>query len=162
MVTFAGRKGEEIVGSEEIELLLKDYEPVLDIKESNFPNLLLINLTMDPKLAVKIIANANLPNISKIIPIEAVVKTNINSIVNKVVNLCRKKVKANDTFSVRCDLRGSEINKDEVVEKVEEALTDELNLIPDKNGKWVIQIEIVGKITGISVLKPDEFFKAKS
>lgn len=91
MVTFAGRKGEEIVGSEEIELLLKDYEPVLDIKESNFPNLLLINLTMDPKLAVKIIANANLPNISKIIPIEAVVKTNINSIVNKVVNLCRKK-----------------------------------------------------------------------
>jgi len=38
--------GEEVVATEEIEFALQDYEKVVNIKESNFPNVILIELTM--------------------------------------------------------------------------------------------------------------------
>ncbi|HEX7467376.1 MAG TPA: hypothetical protein VF324_02155 [Methanobacterium sp.] len=47
MITLQGQKdenaGEELVGTEEIQLALQNYERVLNIKESDFPNVILID-----------------------------------------------------------------------------------------------------------------------
>ncbi len=166
LVTLQGHKdtraGEELVGIEEIELALSSYEPVLYIKESQFPNVILVELTMDPEEAVTILNEAPTTVISKVVPVDVVVKTRMSIILEKVLVIAREKMNSEDSFVVRCDLRGREYieSKEELIEAVSNELLNNLDvrldeLYPD----WVVQIEVVGDDTGISVLKPNQILK---
>jgi tRNA acetyltransferase TAN1 len=166
LITLQGHKdenvGEEIVGIEEIELILQKYEAVLNIKESNFPNVILIDLNMDPLEAAKIIANIPTTVISKVVPIETVVRTNLESILEKVDNLAGDKVSSGDSFNIICDLRGRKYlkSKDELLDKISGQLIEKFNLRANgKNPDWVVQLEVVGENTGISILSPDKILK---
>lgn len=166
MVTLRGHKdenvGEELLGIEEIELALSSYEPVLNIKESDFPNVVLIDLGMDPKDATRILKDTPTTVISKVVPIEMVVRTRIPGIMEKVVKLASEKMKAGDSFVVRCDLRGRKYvkSKDELISVVSEELIGKLDVIEnEKNPDWIVQIEVVGENTGIGVLKSHEILK---
>jgi tRNA acetyltransferase TAN1 len=166
LVTLQGHKdenvGEELMGTEEIELILQNYEDVLNIKESNFPNVILIDLIMDPLEAVKIIANTPTSVISKVVPIESVVRTNLDSIAEKVVNLASDKVSSGDSFKLICDLRGRKYikSKTELLDKISRELTEKFNLSDDGiDSDWVVQLEVVGENTGISILSPDKILK---
>jgi tRNA acetyltransferase TAN1 len=154
--------GEELVGTEEIELILQNYETVLNIKESKFPNVILIDLNMDPLEAVKIIANTPTTVISKVVPIEAVVRTKLDSILEKVVNIASDKVFSGDSFKLICDLRGRKYikSKEELLGRITEELIEKFNLSADgKDSNWVVQLEVVGENTGISILRPDKILK---
>ncbi|BDH79097.1 MAG TPA: hypothetical protein GXX31_05555 [Methanothermobacter sp.] len=166
LVTVCGQKGgvggEELVGMEELELALQDYESPLNIKDCEFPNVILIDLAMDPKKAVKILENSPTTVISKVVPIEIVVKTRKDSILEKAVALAKEKTKPGDSFKVICDLRGRRYIKtpEEIIEDLSELLIDRLTLERDEtNPKWIVQIEVVGENTGISILKPNEVLK---
>jgi tRNA acetyltransferase TAN1 len=173
LVTVQGHKdsytGEELIGIEEIELALSSYEPVLYIKESQYPNVILVELTMDPEEAVAILKEAPTTVISKVVPIDAVVKTQIDSILEKAWVIAREKMNPGDKFVVRADLRGrSHIkSKEELIEVVSNELIDKLDETLDPlslntpNPDWVVQIEVVGEDTGISVLKPHQLLKKK-
>lgn len=166
LVTVCGQKGgvggEELVGMEELELALQDYEYPLNIKDCQFPNVILVDLAMDPREAVKILENSPTTVISKVVPIEVVVKTRKDSILEKAIALAKEKTQPGDSFKVICDLRGRKYIKtpDEITEDLSELLIDKLSLERDDNNpKWIIQIEVVGENTGISILKPDEILK---
>ena len=171
LVTIQGHKdsyiGEELIGIEEIELALSSYEPVLYIKESQYPNVILVELTMDPDEAVAILKEAPTTVISKVIPIDEVVKTNMDSILEKAWAISREKMDPGDTFVVRADLRGREYiqSEEELIEAVSTELLDKLDheLDPQSlntpNHDWIVFIEVVGEDTGISVLRPHEFLK---
>lgn len=154
--------GEELVGIEEIELILQKYESVLNIKESNFPNVILIDLNMDPLEAVKIIANTPTTVISKVVPIESVVRTNLEGILEKVVSLAGDKVSSGDSFNLICDLRGRKYlkSRNELLTRISGELIEKFNLNVDgKDPDWVVQLEIVGENTGISILSPEKILK---
>ncbi len=95
LITLKGQKdenvGEELMGTEEIAMALQNYEIVLNIKESNFPNVILLDLSLEPLEAMKILENSPTTVISKIVPIESVVRTRLDSILEKVANLARRK-----------------------------------------------------------------------
>ncbi len=137
MITLQGQKdenaGEELVGTEEIQLALQNYERVLNIKESDFPNVILIDLIMEPLEAVKIIANTPTTVISKVVPIETVVRTRLDSILEKVANLAGDKVSPGDSFNLICDLRGRKYikSKDELMDRTSEELIEKFNLKAD-------------------------------
>jgi len=154
--------GEELLGIEEIELALGSYEPILNIKKSEFPNVIQIELTMEPAEALNILKNTPTTVISKVVPIEFVVRTRMNKIIEKATILAGEKVDSGDSFSVRCDLRGRKYikSKDELINSVSEQLIEKLNLLKEeKDPDWVVQVEVVGENTGISVLKPEEILK---
>ena len=166
LITLQGQKDEnagvELVGTEEIEMALLNYKGELNIKESNFPNVILIDLSIDPSEAVEIIKNTPTTVISKVVPIEKVVRTRLDSILDKVVNLAESKVTSGDSFSVICDLRGRKYIKspDELIERVSEELVEKFNL--ESNGTdsdWIVQLEVVGENTGISILDPGKILK---
>jgi tRNA acetyltransferase TAN1 len=166
LITLQGHKdenvGEELLGTEEIELILQNYETMVNIKESNFPNVILIDLIMDPLEAVKIIANSPTTVISKVVPIETVVRTKLDSILEKVVNLAGDKVSSGDSFNLICDLRGRKYikSKDELLDRISGKLIEKFNLSLDgKDSDWVVQLEVVGENTGISILSPDKILK---
>lgn len=150
------------MGIEEIELALSSYEPVLYIKESQYPNVVLVELTMDPKEAVVILGEAPTTVVSKVVPIDAVVKTRMGTILERALLIAGDKMGSNDSFVVRCDLRGREYieSEDELIETVTNELLNNLDSTVDKiNPDWVVQIEVVGEDTGISVLKPHQILK---
>jgi len=154
--------GEELVGTEEIELILQNYESVLNIKESDFLNVILLDLIMNPLEAVKIIGNTPTTVISKVVPIESVVRTNLDSILEKVVNLARDKVSSGDSFKLICDLRGRKYikSKELLLDRISGELIEKFNLSADgKDSDWVVQLEVVGENTGISILSPDKILK---
>lgn len=166
LVTVCGQKGgvggEELVGMEELELSLQEHESPLNIKDCEFPNVILIDVSMDPREAVKILENSPTTVISKVVPIEVVVRTRKDSILEKVIALAKEKTQPGDSFRVICDLRGRKYIKtaDEIIEDLSELLMDKLSLKrDDSNPKWIIQVEVVGENTGISILKPDEILK---
>ena len=166
LVTLQGHKdthaGEELVGIEEIELALSSYEPVLYIKESQYPNVVLVELTMDPEEAVAILNEAPTTVVSKVVPIDIVVKTRIGTILEKVLVIAREKMNTEDSFVVRCDLRGREYieSEDELIEAVSNELLNQVDVRRDElYPDWVVQIEVVGDDTGISILKPQQILK---
>ena len=166
MVTLQGHKdacaGEELVGIEEIELALSSYEPVLYIKESQYPNVVLVELTMDPEEAVAILNEAPTTVVSKVVPIDLVVKTQMDSIIEAVLKIANEKIKSENTFVVRGDLRGRGHikSKEEIIEKVSDEIMNKLDMVLNKNNPdWIVQIEVVGEDTGVSVLKPHQLLK---
>lgn len=173
LVTLQGHKdsytGEELIGIEEIELALSSYEPILYIKESQYPNVVLVELTMDPEEAVVILSETPTTVISKVVPVDAVVKTKIDAILEKTWAISRKKMSPGDSFVVRADLRGRRHikSKEELIELVTNELIDKLDESLDpqsldtENPDWVVQIEVVGENTGISVLKPHQILKKR-
>jgi tRNA acetyltransferase TAN1 len=166
LITLQGQKdadaGEEVVGIEEIELALQNKEPVLNIKESSFSNVILIDLSMNTKDAVQILRDTPTTVISKVVPIEIVTRTRLYGILEKVVHLAGEKFDHGESFVVRCDLRGRKYieSKEELISSITEELSEKLNLsLDEKDPTWVVQVEVVGENTGISVLKPDEILK---
>lgn len=166
LVTLQGQKastaGGELLGLGEIELALLDDEPVLNVKESNFPNVVLIDLSMDPADAVQILRSTPTTAVSKVVPIESVVRTRLDSILEKVSILAAGKVKSGDSFAVRCDVRGRRYikSKEDLIDKISEQIVENLDLSPDgKDPDWVVQVEVVDENTGVSILKPHEILK---
>ncbi len=166
LITLQGQKaaesGEEVVGIEEIEMALQKQEPVLNIKESNFPNVILIDLSINPQDAVQILRDTPTTVISKVVPIEIVTRTRLSSILEKVLHLAGDKFDHGETFVVRCDLRGRKYfeSKEELISNITEELSEKLNLsVDEKDPNWVVQVEVVGEDTGISILKPEEILK---
>ena len=117
---------------------------------------------MDPEEAVAILNEAPTTVVSKVVPIDVVVKTRMNLILEKVLLVAREKMNLEDSFVVRCDLRGREYveSEEEIIEAVTNELLNNIDTVVDEiNPDWVVQIEVVGDDTGISVLKPHQILK---
>lgn len=134
----------------------------MNFKESGFPNVILIDLNMDPYQAVDLVKKSPTTVISKVVPIEAVVRTRLDAILEKILLLAGEKLSPENSFRVICDLRGRKyINSpQDVIEMVSTELVEKLNGIIDENDPdWVVQLEVVGENTGLSVLRPGDILK---
>lgn len=88
----------------------------------------------------------------RVIPIEKVVRTNLGEI-QRVVTELAGKIKENETFRVTVEKRFTEISTTDLIEAAAAHVERKVNLNnPDK----IIQVEVVGGLTGISVLKPTD------
>lgn len=166
LITLQGHKdataGEEFLGREEISMALQAQERELNFKESGFPNVILIDLNMDPYQAVDLLRNNPTTVISKVVPIEAVARTRLDTILEKVLILAGEKLSPENSFRVICDLRGRKyINSpQDLIEVVSTELSEKLNgRINEKNPEWVVQLEVIGENTGLSVLRPGDILK---
>jgi tRNA acetyltransferase TAN1 len=166
LITLQGKEdantGVELMGIEEIEMALQNDEKVLNIKESNFPNVVLIDLAMEPLDAVKLLENAQTTVISKIVLIESVVRTRLDIITEKILDLAGNRIVSGDSFKVICDLRGRKYikSREELIEKISEEIVEKFEATVDgSDADWVVQVEVVGENTGISILNPEMILK---
>jgi tRNA acetyltransferase TAN1 len=90
--------------------------------------------------------------ILRIIPIERVVSTDLELIQQAVAELSIK-IGENETFRVTVEKRFTTTHTKDIIEKVAVNVKRKVNLTqPDK----IILIEIVGGLTGVSVVKPED------
>ena len=93
----------------------------------------------------------------RIIPIEKIVGTKLEMIQQAVIELISR-IKENETFRVTVEKRFTTIHSKEIIEKVAAAIKRKVNLTnPDK----VVLIEVVGALTGVSILSPQDILSVQ-
>jgi tRNA acetyltransferase TAN1 len=88
----------------------------------------------------------------RIIPIEAIVSTDLRAIADRA-NELSSKIAEEETFRVTVEKRFTTLHTNEIVEAVAASIKKKVNLSrPDR----IILIEVVGESTGVSVIKPED------
>lgn len=95
--------------------------------------------------------------ILKIIPIDYVCETNIKTIKEFVDKYYRIYINEDQSFKIELIRRKNElVERDTVIESIAKIVNNKVNLDnPDK----IIRIEILGNVTGISFLNPDDLIR---
>jgi len=95
--------------------------------------------------------------IRRIIPIQTTSNTELEEIVKEAV-LLSKVMKDNESFRISIEKRNSSISSREIISKIAEKISNKVSL---ENYDWKILIEILGKHTGISVLKNQDILSVE-
>jgi tRNA acetyltransferase TAN1 len=88
----------------------------------------------------------------RIIPIEKLVRTDLGEIQRAVTELSSK-IGEDETFRVTVEKRFSQIHTRDIIEVAAANIEQKVNL---KNPDKIVLIEVVGGLTGVSVVKPQE------
>ena len=85
----------------------------------------------------------------RVIPIQKVVETNIDEIEKRISSI-KNQIEEKESYRILIEKRNSEISSKEIITKIANKIKNKVSLDhPDK----IILIEILGIITGISILK---------
>jgi len=88
----------------------------------------------------------------RIVPVQIVVKTDLQEIKKSAQEMALR-IEENQTFRVTVEKRFTELHSKDIIEAVAGDLNRRVDL---KNPDWILQIEILGRLTGISLLKPSD------
>ncbi len=89
----------------------------------------------------------------RIVPIERVVPTNLEEIKKATAELAASKIAEEQSFRVTIEKRFTELHSKDIIEAAVGDIKAKVDLhAPD----WVVQIEVLGALTGVSLIKPDD------
>jgi tRNA acetyltransferase TAN1 len=86
------------------------------------------------------------------IPVSATVKTDVESIAKAALEQMQK-VKPSDTYRITIEKRNSEISSSEIISQIADKIPNKVSL---EKYDWIILVEILGGITGVSILKDED------
>jgi tRNA acetyltransferase TAN1 len=92
----------------------------------------------------------------RLLPIESVVHTKIEEIGNAAKNLTLK-MRGQDTFRITIERRHTLVSSADIIATVGSQINNKVDL---SNPDWIVLIEIIGPLSGISVLKPNQIFSS--
>ncbi len=95
--------------------------------------------------------------IRRIIPIQSTSNTELEEIVKEAI-LLSKVMKDDESYRISIEKRNSSISSREIISKIAEKISNKVSL---ENYDWKILIEILGKYTGISVLKNQDILSVE-
>ena len=146
---------DEYIAIDKLEDKLNDYDQRFYIKESEFYNVFLVELMERNKNIAMELAETSLKKNFEIIPIESVVSSQPEKIVENIVDNSKNKIKNGETFTIKCNIRGSRYIKTnkEFIDSINNELIKTGRKPDNTHPDWIIHIQVVGENTGISVLK---------
>lgn len=145
-------------GIDEIELALYNITSYY-IKETEFCDAVTLDLEIEnSEDIIHNLTNSSSESIAKIVPIDTVVPSISENIINATIKLAAMKITKKESFKVNCELRSKYSEPlEEVSNKVPCEVCRKLNLeYTADNPDWMILIEELGENTGIAICRPDE------
>ena len=141
---------------EELKDILNEFgDPQAEITITKMSGILTCHTSLDPIETVRKLREMILDEpwsirySLRIIPIQETVKTDISEIERKVAEVSNK-VLHDETYRISIEKRNSDISGQEIISKIAKKIKNKVSLeFPDK----VVLIEILGNVTGISILK---------
>jgi len=151
-----GREGDAAL---ELEWALGDAK----VRRTKWRGVLIVRTSLDKNDALEKVREFETTAIFKVIPIERFVESKKEKILEEAFQLAREYIKEGDSFAVRCKRRGNWISSGKEIEielgaKIKENLKARVDLT---NPDWYVWIEVLGKKSGISVIKPEEIVKKR-
>jgi tRNA acetyltransferase TAN1 len=140
--------------------MLGDKEPSIEI--TSISGIILANTRLDP---LQIVENCremvrNEPwrfrYVLRIIPLEKICRTEIIEIHKAVKQLCPK-IGQHETFMVMIEKRHTKLHSKEIISTVTSDIDNKVNL---DNPNWIILIQIVNRLAGISILRSNQIFSS--
>ena len=86
----------------------------------------------------------------KVTPVDKIVKSDIEEIKGAIKELVKKKITSTDTFRITVRKRGTDLSSHKVIEEVASVINNKVDLT---NPHKIVNIEILGDITAVSVIK---------
>ena len=160
VTTFKYRESDALDELSELLDMLGDKEPSIEI--TSISGIILANTHLDP---FQIVENCremvrNEPwrfrYVLRIIPLEKICRAELTHIHNVVKQLCPK-IGQNETFMVMIEKRHTKLHSKEIISTVTSDIDKKVSL---DNPNWIILIQIVNRLAGISILRSNQIFSS--
>ena len=92
----------------------------------------------------------------RVIPLEMNCKADLTEI-HDIVNQLSRKIDAKETYKVLIEKRHSRLHSSEIISTVTSKMKMKVNL---DSPNWIILIQIVKMVAGISILRPNQIFSS--
>ena len=153
---------EDRAASELYELLSSLGDSGSKLRKAEPGGVLLLSADANSKLLDKVQETIKrqpwlLRTVQRIIPIQKTVPTEINSIVRASAEL-GKSIPKKESFRITVEKRHTNISREELIKKSASHIDRKVDL---DNPDWILLIEIVGGVTGLSLLKPDDILSTE-
>ena len=158
LIVTCARHLEGDTEDELIDILDKLGDSDVKISVSSMSGIIMVETKLDPIEVVRKIKEMVLDEpwsiryCLRIIPIQKAVKTNIEEI-EKEISSMSNQIGKKESYMILIEKRNSDISSKEIITKIANGIKNKVSLdFPDK----VILIEILGIVTGISILKKSD------
>ncbi len=158
LIVTCARHLEGDTEDELIDILDKLGDSDVKISVSSMSGIITIETKLDPIEVVRKIKEMVLDEpwsiryCLRIIPIQKVVKTNIEEIEKEICSMSNQ-IEKKESYRILIEKRNSDISSKEIITKIADKIKNKVSLdFPDK----IILIEILGIVTGISILKKSD------
>jgi tRNA acetyltransferase TAN1 len=158
LIVTCARHLEGDTEDELIDILDKLGDSDVKISVSSMSGIITVETKLDPIEVVRKIKEMVLDEpwsiryCLRIIPIQKVVKTNIEGIEKEICSMSDQ-IEKKESYRILIEKRNSDISSKEIITKIANGIKNKVSLdFPDK----VILIEILGIVTGISILKKSD------
>lgn len=151
-----GREGDAAL---ELEWALGDAR----VRRAKWRGVLIVKTRLEKDEALERIKEFDTTAIFKVLPLEKLVRSKKEIIMEEAFEMAKERIKETESFAVRCKRRGNWISSGKEIEielgaKIKETLNANVDLT---NPDWYVWIEVLGKQTGISVIRPEEIIKKR-
>ena len=158
LIITSSRHLESEAAGEISEILEEFGDSNAKVEISDLSGIITATTSLDPFLVVKKIREKILDEpwliryCLRVIPIHDTVYTKKEDIVNSVLNHVSV-MQPHDTYRITVEKRHSEIPTNEIINEIADKIQNKVSL---EKFDWIILIEIVGKRTGIAILREDD------
>jgi tRNA acetyltransferase TAN1 len=157
------RHSENDALTEILDLLKKFGDTDAQIIKTQISGIILGYTRLDPAsviLKLKSLINTEpweVRYILRVIPVERVTSTDLR-LISLVAKTLAIKIPDNETFRITIEKRHSAIRSNEIIIAIAKEISSN-NVDLDKPD-WIVLVEIVGQLTGVSVIQPSQLFSS--
>ena len=140
----------------EINSILTKLGDSAKIQKAEPSGIIIVKTNKEPELVIQELKDIlkddpwKIRYLKRVIPIEFT-SSNTNQLLTKIESI-KTKIKENETFRITIKKRFSTISTKELIEDIAKLIDRQVNL--DKP-KWVVQVEIINGIIGVSIIRPE-------
>ena len=162
LLVTTSRYREDDAFDEILELLdvLGDNDPSIEV--SSVSGIILVDTVLNPFQFVEDCKEMvrkdpwKFRYVLRVIPLEMNCKAELTEI-HDIVNQLSRKIDAQETYRVLIEKRHSRLHSSEIISTVTSKLKMKVNL---DSPNWIILIQIVKMVAGISILRPSQIFSS--
>lgn len=161
LIVSTYRFREEDAQDEILEMLEIFGDPEAESEIIEIKGLIVAQTSLDPLAVIDKLKELvalepwQLRYILRVLPVQAVIPTVLDNITKAARDLAPKM--GNETFRVTVEKRHNSLSSLQVVKAIGSQISNKVDL---ENPGWVILVQILGGLTGLSVLRPDQIFSS--
>jgi len=161
LIVSTYRFREEDAQDEILELLDKFGDQAAESEIIEIKGMILVQSSLDPfdvidKLKELVVSEPwQVRYILRVLPVQVVVPTRLDTIRQAASELTPKI--GNDTFRVTVEKRHNSLGSMQIVKAIADQISNKVDL---DNPGWIILVQVLGGLTGLSVLRPNQTFSS--
>ena len=139
-------------------------DPGISARHAGVPGLITARTKLDPlRFVEKLVETVSerpweVRFLLKVVPVQVVVDTDLEEIARAAAELAEQGIGPEESFKIEVRKRMTDLSRKSVIEAVAERIDRRVDLTSPQK---IVQIEIIGPRTGVSVITPGQIFSAE-